>query len=168
MRIATLIIGLLVGLLLFIQSFTMGIFSYSTVVDDTTATAGGAGLFMALLWLLACALVIPFPLVSTGLFAVSIPIGLFTPTGEFEDLRFHGFAAIVLTVMAFFGWRGKRKAENQQRLEQAQRAEHDERVEALLRQQVEAQHRAPCPSCNHLNGANARFCGNCRAAMAPT
>lgn len=140
MRIATLIIGLLVGLLLFVQSFAVGIFDDTIIVDDTTSAAGDAGLFMALLCLLACALVIPFPLVSTVLFAVSIPIGLFTPTGEFEDLRFHGFVAVVLAVMAFLGWRGKRKAEKQQRLERSQRAEHDAQVEALLRQQVEAHH----------------------------
>lgn len=101
MRIATLIIGLLVGLLLVLQSFTVGIFSDTTVIDDATATAGGAGLFMALIWLLASALVVPFPLASFILFLISAPIGMFTPTGEFEDLRFHGFVAALLAIMAF-------------------------------------------------------------------
>lgn len=168
MRVATLIIGLLVGLLLFIQSSTVGIFRDTAVVNDTTSTAGGAGLIMALLWLLACALVIPFPLVSTVIFAVTIPIGLFTPTGEFADLRFHGFAAIVLTIMAAFGWRGKRKSENRERLERAQHAEHEARMEDLLRQQLAAQHRVPCPSCGQQNPERTRFCGNCGTAMAPS
>lgn len=55
MRVAVLIIGLLLGQMLFIQSFTVGMFSETTVVDDTTSTAGAAGLIMVFLWLLACA-----------------------------------------------------------------------------------------------------------------
>lgn len=164
MRIATLIIGLLLGLMLFIQSFTVGMFSETAVVDDTTSTAGAAGLMMALLWLLACALVIPLPQVSFPIFLVSAIIGLTVPTGEFGDLRFHGAAAILLTVLAFFGWRGKRKERRTFKLEKARQEERDARMEQLLRQQVQAQQSSaqfPCPTCQRLNPVNVRYCGNC-------
>lgn len=156
MRIATLIIGLLVGLLLFLQSFTVGIFSDTTVIDDATATAGGAGLFMALIWLLASALVVPFPLASFILFLISAPIGMFTPTGEFEDLRFHGFVAALLAIMALLGWRGK-KVEQEKRKERAQQAEREARMEDLMRQQLDAQRRVPCPSRGQLHSEHVRF-----------
>lgn len=167
MRIAALIVGLLVGLLLFIQSFTVGMFSETTVVDDTTAIAGGAGLFMALIWLLASALVIPFPLVSAILFGLTVPIGLFTPTGDFGDLRFHGFVAIVLTLMAFFGWRGKKKDAREKQAERQRQEERDARLESLLTQQRSgADSQVACPSCGQTNSAASRFCGSCGAALA--
>ena len=166
MRIAALIIGLLIGLMLFIQSFTVGMFSETTVVDDTTATAGGAGLFMALLWLLASALVIPFPLVSTILYGLTILIGLLTPTGDFADLRFHGFVAIVLTLMAFFGWRGKNKDVREKLVERQRQEQRDARLERLLTQQRTATDtQIACTSCGHSNSATSRFCGNCGAAL---
>ena len=167
MRIAALIIGLLVGLLLFIQSFTVGMFSETSVVDDTTAIAGGAGLMMALVWLLASALVIPFPLASAILYGLTVPIGLVTPTGDFGDLRFHGFVAIVLALMAFFGWRGKKKDSREKQAERQRQEERDARLENLLTQQqsaVEAQ--IHCPSCGQPNSATSRFCGDCGATLA--
>lgn len=64
---------------------------------------------MALLWLGASAIVIPFPFVSFLLFFLTIPMGFFVPTGDYEDLRFHGGVAIVLSIMSILGWRVKRK-----------------------------------------------------------
>ncbi len=136
MRIAALIIGLLLGLLLFLQSFTIGLFRDSTVLDDTTTAAGGAGLMKALLWLLACALVIPLPQVSFPIFLLTAIIGLAVPPGEFEDIRFHGGAAILLAALAFFGWRGKRKECQTFTLEKARQEERDRRLEHLLQQQA--------------------------------
>lgn len=166
MRIAVLIIGLLVGLLLFMQSWTVGALGEFADASGTTENAGGAGLVMALGWLLACALVIPFPLLSTIIFAVTVPIGLFTPTGEFGDLRFHGTVAVVLTVMSFFGWRGKRTAD-EEKLEERERHEaRDKRLEALLvlrraAPSAPTSSAIPCPSCGHVSGPTARFCEDC-------
>lgn len=166
MRIAALIIGLLVGLLLFVQSWTIGIFSETTVVDDVTASAGGAGLIMALAWLLASALVIPFPLVSTIIYGLTVPIGLFTPTGDFGDLRFHGFVAIVLTLMALFGWRGKKMDAREKLAERQRQQERDARLESLLSQQsTTTGTRIACPSCGQANSGTSRFCASCGAAL---
>lgn len=165
MRIATLIVGLLLGLMLTIQTFA------ATAIGDlgndtTTATAAGAGFGMMLLWLLGCALVIPFPLVSTVLFALSALLGLLVPTGDFADLRFHGFAAVVLTIMALLGYRGKRVADREKREEQQRQIERDNRMEMLLRQQAESANQRVCRSCGAMNAMNARFCGECGASMA--
>lgn len=133
MRIATLIIGLLVGLMLVLQSMTLGVFSPE---GSANSEAAGAGFIMALLWLLASALVIGFPRASMVLYGLSALIGLFTPTGDFADLRFHGFVAIVLTVMAFFGWRGKRRHDEEVAAEKARQMQRDYMLEQMMRNQI--------------------------------
>lgn len=174
MRIVVLIIGLLVGLLLFLQSFTIGIFSDTSAISDVTATAGGVGLLMALMWLFASAMVIPFPQVSTFVFLVTVPMGLFVPTGEFKDIRFHGVVAIVLTLMSFSGWCGKRKQAREKALELQAQRERDMRMEALLRQShqaaqpsVSSQMKSFCPSCGSQNDAGNRFCASCGTSLVP-
>lgn len=166
MRIATLIIGLMIGFLLVLQSLTIGMFSETTIVDDTTSTAGAVGLLMALVWLAASALVIAFPLVSTILFALTAPLGLFVPTGDFGDLRFHGTVALALAVMAFFGWRGKKRDAREKRAERQRQEERDARLERLLTQQSVASSHVVCPSCAQPTTGGSRFCGNCGAALA--
>lgn len=159
MRIATLIIGLLMGLILLFQSWTVGVFGGMGAFDDATESAGAAGTIMALAWFLASALVIPLPLVSTVLFGLTVLIGLLTPTGDFADLRFHGVIAIGLTVMAFFGWRGKKKAKKEQLAERRRQEERDARLESLLTRQQGAptQTEATCRHCGQPFPAGARF-----------
>ena len=132
MRIATLIIGLLWGALIFIQSMTAGVFSSE---GSETSSAAGAGLLVAVLWLLASALVIAFPKVSIVLFGLAALIGIFTDPGAFEDLQVHGFASIVMAVLAYFGWRGKKKQDADQQAEKQRQLDRDNRLEELLRQQ---------------------------------
>ena len=70
MRLAVLIIGLLLGLLMFLQTFI--VYGLSDVVnDETNNEAAAIGVLMALLWLVACALVIAFPMVSVILFGLA-------------------------------------------------------------------------------------------------
>lgn len=133
MRIATLIIGLIVGAMLFFQSFTLGVFSSE---GSTNSEAASAGFIMALLWLLASALVIAFPRVSMVLYGISALIGIFTPTGAFEDLRFHGGVAVVLTVMAFFGYRGKKRHDEEVAAEKARQLQRDAMLEQMMRNQM--------------------------------
>lgn len=135
MRIATLIVGLLVGLMLVLQSMALGVFSAE---GSTNSEAAGAGLIMALLWLLASALVIGFPRASMVLYGLSALIGLFTPTGDFADLRFHGFVAVVLTIMAFFGWRGKKRHDENAAAEKARQIQRDAMLEQMMRSQMAA------------------------------
>lgn len=166
MRVATLIIGLLVGLLLFLQLMTIGIFQDTGAVDDTTSTAGAVGLMMALMWLLASAIVIPIPLISCLIFLLTVPMGLFVPTGEFGDLRFHGGIAIVLTIMSYFGWRGKKKDASEKRAERKRQEEHEVRLEKLLTQRADRDGQVQCPSCGQYSATASKFCGSCGAALA--
>lgn len=133
MRIATMIVGLMVGAFLFFQSVVLGVFSSE---GSTNSEASGAGLIMAFLWLLASALVIAFPRSSMILYGLSALIGLFSPTGDFEDLRVHGFIAIALTIMAFFGYRGKKRHDEDVAAEKARQMQRDMMLEQMLRNQV--------------------------------
>lgn len=133
MRIATLIIGLLVGVMLVFQTMIAGTFSPE---GSETSGAAAGGFVMALLWLLGSALVIGFPKASMWLFGISALIGLFTPTGAFADLRFHGVVAVVLTVMAFFGHRGKKHHDEEVAAEKARQMQRDAMLERMMRSQM--------------------------------
>jgi len=169
MRIAVLIIGLLLGLLMFLQTFVVAA-QGDAANDDKTSEAAAVGLLMALLWLAACALVIGFPRVSIVLFAIAGLLG-FAASGNFSDLAIWGGASFVLAGMSFLGHRGKRK-------QQAKERERDEMIRqgALAQQQLVHQfatqgssafaQERPCNQCGVPNNANARFCGNCGVALA--
>lgn len=131
MRIAVLILGLLLGLLMFLQ--TLFVYGLSDALnDEASAQASAIGVVMALLWLVACAFVLPFPLVSVVAFAIAGLFG-FAASGEFPDLAIWGSVSVVLAVMSIFGWRGKRKQDREVRAEKARQAERD----AMLAQMVQ-------------------------------
>lgn len=165
MRIATLIISLLIGLLLFIQSF--GILALSDA-ESATYGAGAVGLIMAFMWLLGAGLVLAFPMASGILFGLSAVLGLLVPTGAFGDLRFHGGVAVVLMVMAALGYRDKQK---QDREKQDERIKQEER-DALMARMVQSQERIAygrmCRACGMTNDPNVKFCGECGAQMPAT
>lgn len=167
MRIAVLIIGLLLGAVMFLQTFLLNVVGQAAQ-DKATEEAAAGGLFMAILWLVACGLVLPIPLVSVVLFAVAGAIG-FALSGDFPDLAIWGGISIALAALSFFGWLGKRKQQREQRAERARQFERDQRMEAMLQQQSRPQsssYQIPCPSCQRLNPAGTRFCGNCGTALA--
>ena len=157
MRIATLIVGLLLGLLLTIQSILF-IGLSGEVETDPNAGAGAAGFLMALMWLVACALVISFPLVSTVIFAISALIGLFAASGDFADLPYFGGIAIGLAVMAFFGWRGKRR-DDEERDEEKYR--QHQLYQSIAQNQQGASSTKLCRHCGSKNSSNVKFCGEC-------
>ena len=131
MRIAVLILGLLLGLLMFLQ--TLFVYGLSDALNaEASAQASAIGVMMALLWLVACAFVLPFPLVSVVAFAIAGLFG-FAASGEFPDLAIWGGISVVLAVMSIFGWRGKRKQDREARAEKARQAERD----AMLAQMVQ-------------------------------
>jgi hypothetical protein len=112
MRIAVLILGLLLGVVMVLQSTLVT--GLSGVAGDTsTNTAGLGGIIMAILWLVACALVIAVPLLSTVIFAIAAYVG-FTFAADFPDLGIWAAASIVLAVLSFFGWLGKRRGERRE------------------------------------------------------
>jgi hypothetical protein len=134
MRIAVLIIGLMLTIGLFIQSLLIAALSDAANSEHDGAD-GGTGMVMALMWLVACGLVIPFPLVSVVLFAVAGLIGVVSAGPlDFPDLAVWGVVSFVLAVFSIFGWRGKIKKE---RKEAARDAAHAQSLAA--QQQMAAQ-----------------------------
>lgn len=164
-RIATLIVGLLIGLLLFIQSWLSMAFGDTSFVEEETSSAGAAGFIMALMWLLGSALVISFPRVSLALFGLSAPLGLFVPTGDFEDLRFHGAVAIVLAAMAYFGWRGKRVQDREKTTERLRQADRDALLVRMAQIQGQKELGYACRQCGTVNEPNVKFCRECGSSM---
>jgi hypothetical protein len=109
MRVAVLILGLILGAFMFFQSFAINALSGATS-DKTSGEASAVGVFMALLWLVACALVVPIPLVSTIVFVVAGLLGFAAAaSSKFGDLQLWGVASLILAALSFIGWRSKRK-----------------------------------------------------------
>jgi len=86
MRVATLVIGLILVIGLFIQSLLISGLSDMANNEDTGAAAA-VGILMALVWIFGCALVIPFPRVAMVLFSLAGVLG-FAASGDFPDLAY--------------------------------------------------------------------------------
>jgi hypothetical protein len=165
MRLAVLIIGLLLGPLMFLQTFVVNVLS-DAGNNEETEQAAAIGVAMALLWLAACAFVLPFPMVSTLLFAVAGLFGLMAAaTSEFVDLYIWGGISFALTWLSFIGWLGKRKDRRESAAERQRQLVRDERMEALLRQQASFPNF--CPVCRFRNEPDARICTDCGAPLTP-
>ncbi len=161
MRIAVLIIGLVLTVGMFFQAVIVGGLS-SAVNDEATGESAAVGVLMALLWLISCGFVIPMPRVSMALFAIAGLLG-FAASGNFPDLAYWGGASLVLAVLSYFGYRGKRKADRKE-------AEREALMrQVLVAQQAQAGFAAPAPArmptactqCGTIIEAGTRFCPNC-------
>ncbi len=185
MRIATLILGLILGAIMFVQTFLVYALS-GAANNQATSSAGALGLFMALLWLVACALVIPIPLVSTVIFAFAGLIGLGAgASSTFTDLTIWGAASLILAAFSFFGWIGKRKTARREQEAREQLAAHAAQLQfathaALLAAQTNAgavhgptrtselpSGAERCAACGAQNPAGSRFCAACGSAVMP-
>jgi hypothetical protein len=183
MRIATLILGLILGAMFAMQAVLVTGLS-GMAEDDATGAAGAIGLLAVLLWLVASALVIPAPVVAAITFGFA---GLLcvAGSGEYGDLSMWGVASLVLSGMALLGWRGKRKQDAEKRL-LLQAAESQKVMAGMMvgnyapmpthgvraaAAPAAATALAPtpsgvrCPACGEANGASARFCADCGAAL---
>lgn len=137
MRIATMIITIIMSIFLFFQAMVAGIGSELSENEDMGA-AGGAGVFGALLWFIGGALVLAFPQVSMVLYglaaAMMLIIGI--PNAEhYGDLQIWGYFSLVFMVMAYFGWRGKKKDDAEKRDEKARQLHRDSLLEEMMRKQ---------------------------------
>lgn len=165
MRVTVLILSLLLGAIMFIQTtLVSGLGSMAD--DEGTSQSGAVGVFMSLLWLIAAAFVIPFPMVSVIAFALAGLLG-FAASGDFPDLAIWGGVSLVLGVLSLLGYRGKRRDRREQLAERARQQEQDNRMEQLVTQQ-----RTPyplmgaaCRNCGAPNAQGTRFCGNCGQAL---
>jgi hypothetical protein len=168
MRIATLILGLIFGLILFLQTL-LGSGLSSLAEDEGAAESSAVGLFASILWLVASALVIGFPLASTIIFGIS-SLFLFGASGNFPDLAIWGGVALFLAAMSFFGWRGKKKDAREKAEERLRQQHRDEQMEQMMRQQQSSSigtqsDTVRCPSCGSSNQVETKFCGNCGHAL---
>jgi hypothetical protein len=106
MKIAGGIIGILLGLLVFLQSCTVATTAH--LVSDGAATqAGSVGIFVGLLFLIGGAFSFGLPLIATIIFAMAALLA-FAVSGDFSDMMIWGIVSAALAAMAFFAWRSGR------------------------------------------------------------
>ena len=163
MKITVLILGLILGAILLIQSVLVAGLAGAT--DDTGSTAAGiGGLMMAFLWLVAVALVFSVPLVSMALFGLAGLLG-FAFAAEYSSLEVWAVVSLILGAFSFFAWRGKRREDIRKRLDR-------EQIASLLSGRasqggVAAPVPAPdartviCPQCGTGSALSVRFFPNC-------
>lgn len=119
MRIAVMVLGLVLGAVMFFQTVLVAGLS-GVGGDEATNTASAGGILMALVWLVACALVLALPLVSTVLFVLAGAMG-FGFSADFPDLAAWGGVSLALAVLSFFGWIGKRRGARRERIKEVAR-----------------------------------------------
>lgn len=166
MRVTVLIIGLVLGVIMFLQTFLVNVLGQAGQ-DEASEQSGAVGLGMAFLWLIACGFVIPLPMVSVILFVLAGLLG-FAASGDFPDLAIWGGVSLALAALSLLGWRGKRKERRVFNLEKRRNEERDGRMEQLLQQRAESTQgggHIACPSCQGANPPGTRFCGICGTAL---
>lgn len=107
MKIAIGIIGIMLGILVLLQSCTVGTASHM-IGNEAASEAGALGLFAGLLFFVAGAFAFGLPLVSTIVFAAACLIA-FAGSAEFPDLQIWGFVALGMAALAYFAWRSEKK-----------------------------------------------------------
>lgn len=166
MRIAVLIIGAPLALLVFLQGCTGSAFEQAADSDDPV---GGWGMLVGLAFLVASALVVSFPTASTVVFGVSALTAFLVAAGtDYGDMWVWGTIAVVLGTMSFFGRRGKRKADERADA-QAALIQHATAIIAGAAPQpvspvapiVGSTQTVQCPRCHEDVPVSVRFCPNC-------
>lgn len=107
MRIAVLILSLVTCFFLFLQAALVNGFSQEGSANNSAAAFG---VLMSLFMLVSAAIVLPIPRVAMVLLALSSVIGIIAgSSSDFTDLIAWGIWCLLLAVMSYFGYRGKRK-----------------------------------------------------------
>ena len=121
-RIATGIIAMGLSLVVGVVSFfVIGLSDLAN--DEQGSTEGEVGLVVALLLFLGSAFAFNLPQVSAPLFLVAGILGI-AVSDKFEHLAEWSVAALLLAVMAFLSWVGKRRDRRARSREAAAVAEH--------------------------------------------
>ncbi len=109
MRLAVLIIGLCLVVLVGMQSCTVMV--GGGVTDDQDLSSGGAiGMLVSFLFILGSAFVLAYPKASMIIFLVASFFGFVGASGStFSDLYFWSFISLVLAAMSYFGIKEKKK-----------------------------------------------------------
>lgn len=111
MRIAVLIIGLCLVMLIGLQSCTVMVGGGLT--EDKSLSGGGAiGLLIAFLFIVGSGLAIGVPKASMIVFGIAAFLGIAVgASSSFSDLIVWGVVALVLSVMSFYGIKEKKRKE---------------------------------------------------------
>ena len=143
MRIAVLIIGLVLGLALFMQSCAVAV--GGSIAEDLSTSArekaenedlaggGGIGVLAALLWLIAAAFVLAKPKVATIMFGIAALLCAIGGSTGFSDLFIWAIVSLILAVLS---WRGIIEKEKKD-------AEDRARYQADIQAAVAAQQAGP-------------------------
>jgi hypothetical protein len=107
MKIAIGIIGLMLGLLVLLQSCTVGTASHM-LGNEAGGDAGALGILAGLLLFVGGAFAFGLPIVSTVTFTLAGLIA-FAGSAEFPDLQIWGLVSLGMAAMAFFAWRSGRQ-----------------------------------------------------------
>jgi hypothetical protein len=113
MKIATGIIGIILGILVLLQSCTVGV-GGGLANDQATSDAGAVGMLAAMLFFVGGAFAFALPVVSMVVFTLAGIIAISAAaTSQFGDLNIWGIIALILAVFAFFAWRSDKKKKAQ-------------------------------------------------------
>lgn len=160
MRIAVMVLGLLISAWGFLEVALGGMF----VPEDSKLGTGIAlGLFAVLIGAFGSAIAIPAPRATAVLLLIAGAFSMGAGANEYKNQYVWGAIYFILAIMAFFGWRGKKRDTAAATEEKRLQRERDVRMENLLTQQ-----RQPvpvmgmvCQKCGSANPSGTRFCGNC-------
>ena len=109
MRIASGIISLIIGCIVFLQSCTVGI-GGEILADEVSSQSGSVGMFVALLLFVSGAFAFALPKVAMIFSALAALFAFLNgATSDFSDMTVWGVIAIILTVMNFFAGRKPKK-----------------------------------------------------------
>ncbi|MDR6817026.1 heme/copper-type cytochrome/quinol oxidase subunit 2 [Neorhizobium sp. 2083] len=110
MKIAIGIISMFLGLLVLLQSCTVGTASHM-LGEQATADAGAVGMLVGLLYFIGGAFSFGLPVVAMIVFAVASLLAFAAGASvSFSDMTVWAVVALILAVGAFFMWRSARKA----------------------------------------------------------
>lgn len=105
MRIASGIISLILGLLVFLQSCTVGV-GGAAFGEESAAQGGSVGILVALLFVVGGAFAFALPKVAMIVMTLAGILGIAAgATTTYADIRIWGFIAIALAIMNYFGSR---------------------------------------------------------------
>ncbi|MBX3576361.1 MAG: hypothetical protein KF723_04060 [Rhizobiaceae bacterium] len=111
MKIAVGIIGILLGLLVLLQSCTVATGGH-LVDNKALGEAGSIGVFVGFLCFVGGAFAFGLPLVSVFVFALAGLLA-FMVSGDFPDMMVWGFVSVGLAGLSAWAWRsGRTKAAN--------------------------------------------------------
>ncbi|MCY1233563.1 hypothetical protein D9M68_365470 [compost metagenome] len=110
MKIAIGIISIFLGLLVLLQSCTVGTASHM-LGDKATSDAGSVGILVGLLYFIGGAFAFGLPAVAMVILALAGLLGFAAASsGSFADMTVWAVIALILAAGAFFSWRNARKA----------------------------------------------------------